>query len=484
MVLLERLLQIKIPAVFLKLVSLIMLLLAFLANGATAFISTRLVFPNHGYLGVILGMICLCLVGAVLIFFRKDVVAVIRKTADFLPNLTIFHLVFLGLFLRIVWLVLFPAAPASDGAVYLHLAQKLAAGQEYSIANTRSYWPPGYPLLLIPFVWLLGAGSLAVVCLNVLLYFSGIMGVWKLAEAFAGARAARLACLIFAVWPNLVAIMGTPDKEQAIIALLPWAMLLLYRSVDDLRIARVLIAGVLVGFAALAQPSLLLWPTVCFAFLWFCSSLRIALIGSLVFVLGMILVISPWTIRNWSVFDAFVPVATNGGGNLYRANNPLATGGYTKRGEVDLSNLDELEANHLGQKLALEWIGSHPVDFLKLSWEKMLRFMGDDAAGLYSSLKLGGSAMGAVAYPILKLVANLFWMGLWVLIAVGIVSAIAGRCLIEEVSWTGPVLMFLYLFSLHVVFESSGKYHMPAAWALCVLIGFLYGYEGKKKHAT
>jgi len=37
-----------------------------------------------------------------------------------------------------------------------------------------------------------------------------------------------------------------------------------------------------------------------------------------------LLAVAPWTYRNWVVFEAFVPVSTAGGLNLYQGNAPLS----------------------------------------------------------------------------------------------------------------------------------------------------------------
>jgi hypothetical protein len=71
---------------------------------------------------------------------------------------------------------------------------------------------------------------------------------------------------------------------------------------------------------------------------------------NLVAVIMAFAVVAPWSIRNYRVFDAFVPISTNGGGVFYLANNPLATGHYTDIGEPDLTapKSDEVLWNRTG----------------------------------------------------------------------------------------------------------------------------------------
>lgn len=57
-----------------------------------------------------------------------------------------------------------------------------------------------------------------------------------------------------------------------------------------------------------------------------------------------------WTVRNCTIFGTLVIISTNGGDVFYRANNPLATGGFTPIGEKDLKVYkgDELLWNRMG----------------------------------------------------------------------------------------------------------------------------------------
>ena len=75
--------------------------------------------------------------------------------AGFARHSRIFYLPWLlgvGTAIRLIWALAFPAAPVSDGAIYLQLARQLAAGEPFRMANSIAFWPPGYPIFLS--VWL------------------------------------------------------------------------------------------------------------------------------------------------------------------------------------------------------------------------------------------------------------------------------------------------------------------------------------------
>jgi hypothetical protein len=184
-------------------------------------------------------------------------------------------------------------------------------------------------------------------------------------------------------------------------------------------------------------------------------------------LLGAALVIAPWTMRNYQVLGGFKLVSTNGGGNFYRANNPLATGGYTPVGAIDLSQMSELDSDRVGKELGIRWIKEHPLPFLGLLVEKELRFMGDDAGGVYATFQGEKENRRQVLYFGLKMASNLWWLAVWAAIAALVIAgARLGQAAFLAWGW-------IYLFALHSVFESAGKYHVPILWIPCVMLGVL-----------
>ncbi len=387
----------------------------------------------------------------------------IQSASKIFPNLqapSLPALLLLGLTLRLTWVWIFPAEPTSDGASYLGLAEHLLASGRYEIAGTLAYWPPGYPFFLAPWL-LIFSPALAILISQLWLYVIGTIGCYKLSKFLSGDEAARIAALLFTLWPNLIALSGTPEKETLPLALLPWICLGVIKP--DL-LSKVL-AGLALGLVILVQPSFQFLP-IAFLFLipmlhgW--RSLR----GALFLLISAAIVIAPWTLRNQQQFSQFVLISTNGGDNLYRANNPLASGGYTEKGAIDFSEYSEVEHDHVAKQQAIEWIIKYPGDFLKLAWEKQIRFMGDDSTGVFNTLKRGRGPHSSIAYVLCKLIANVWWILIWIVISLLAWSSRTRTQVHNMVVW-----WWFYLFALHSIFESSGKYHIPVLWVLCVWLG-------------
>jgi hypothetical protein len=390
-----------------------------------------------------------------------------------------------GLLLRISWIWAFPGVPTSDGATYINLARKLLAGSPYVADGTRAYWPPGYPFFLMPWLAVIPGDRLAIGASNLALFVVGAGGVWGLGRLALAPGSARIALLLFALWPNLAFQAGMPEKEQILVALLPWILALtLVRDSSPPRVRKVLLAGLLLGAAALVQPILQLFPAV-LLFYWVLRFRRVIVPvrTTMLIAVAMMLVIGPWTFRNYLVFDRFVFISTNGGLNLYGANNPMATGRYLEHWPDDLVRMPELEADREGKRRAVAWIVGNPDSFLALAFEKNILFMGDDAAGPYQTMKRGMGSSSELAYAVVKAGSNLYWLAVWALLLAGLFGIWRQRKCVSPDLLLIP-LAFLYFFLLHSIVESSGKYHVLTIGVLSVLVPMILEVSGRESTAA
>jgi hypothetical protein len=334
----------------------------------------------------------------------------------------------------------------------------------------------------MPWLALIPSQPVAIALSNLTLFLVGSAGIVVLGRRQMSEGHVRLALALHALWPNLVFQAGLPEKELLLVALLPWVLHFWIGSFDvPGGSRRAFGAGVLLGACLLVQPGLLYLP-IFLAVHGLAAGPGPWPLGRRLLVLaaGALLIVSPWTLRNALVLGEFVPVATNAGGVLYRANNPRASGGYTDRGEVDLSNLGEVEADREGKRLAKEWILGNPAAFLKLGFEKQLRFMGDDAVGAYHTLKRGKNQRDGTLYIVAKAVSNAFWLLVCGLILCSVTASMKSRTRMPPETLC-LLLAFAYSLLLHSVGESAGKYHLlwSATLALLAASG-LAGFQARQ----
>jgi 4-amino-4-deoxy-L-arabinose transferase-like glycosyltransferase len=153
-----------------------------------------------------------------------------------------------------------------------------------------------------------GAGTIALV---------GLLG-----RRLAGERAGLIAAGIAAVYPTLVAADGALMSETLYGLLTAASLLAAYRLIDAPDIGRAVVLGALVALTALTRgEALLLLPLVLIPVIWRAGAWQSqGLRAAAVALIAFLVVLAPWTARNWIVFNRPVAIATNSGTAVAGAN--------------------------------------------------------------------------------------------------------------------------------------------------------------------
>jgi 4-amino-4-deoxy-L-arabinose transferase-like glycosyltransferase len=247
-----------------------------------------------------------------------------------------------------------------DEREYLALAGSIASGAGFVYDETletgtaqRFGRAPGYPLFLAT----LDAGRPMPVATpaRVKIAQSAIGGaivslIGLLACASAGPRAGVVAAGLAALYPPLVWTPAYVLSETLFSAVALASALVLQGAVDRAEAARssrhggalALLAGGLVGVAALIRPAMLLFLPL--ALVWLLIRKRAVL--AIALIAAAAAVIAPWTLRNIRAHGRVVLIASEGGVTFWTGNHPLA------RGEGDLAANPELKSADLAFRRA------------------------------------------------------------------------------------------------------------------------------------
>lgn len=305
---------------------------------------------------------------------------------------------------------------------FLH-ARAILAGQPYDAG--LPFHPPGFPYFLAGLHQLVGAGDasaavphLVVKILLALVASLGLGFLYLLVRPYLGHGVALLAAALCLYHFGLSVLAIATVSEGLYFTLLTGALLLWSRGLPHpLRPPgaaptqgwRMLVAatglGILLGLCALTRAEAILVGGLLGLVGLVGWLLRVrtgeadrrGLLPWALVLLGFVLTLTPWTLRNAESLAAtnarlgprlaeplptFVPTTLYGPLNLALANNPKADGSFsrdwmssqTQSGQLDLTNRQHLEFLLHGDRMAWRWIQENPGDFQSLVGKKWILF--------------------------------------------------------------------------------------------------------------
>lgn len=233
-------------------------------------------------------------------------------------------------------------APVYDAQGYAAIAANLERGEGFALGagatQPASNYSPGLPLLAAG-VYELGGGVHERMARLVLALIGSlsVLFAYLIGRRLSGPPAGLIGAAAVAVYPALLEYQGMLMGEPLAATLLSAAVLaMLWADGPGARVqarARWLVAGLLLGALALVRPEYLAisLPIAVVVFArggrdeW-----RACLLQALVMLIGLAIVIVPWTVRNAIVLDRTVPIST-GGGQVLFAGSYMPSGGDPER---------------------------------------------------------------------------------------------------------------------------------------------------------
>jgi 4-amino-4-deoxy-L-arabinose transferase-like glycosyltransferase len=242
--------------------------------------------------------------------------------------------------LRIAWVAYANVNPLdgrSDDTVFYYL-QGGALAQHLAYRNLdgsfTAHWPPGYPFALSAVFATFGIHLVAAKALNVALSAATVVVTYAIGAKWFGGRTGLLAALLLALAPGHIYFSTLVMAEclftfgfVSVAALLIWWTIDVapaswrWRFLDAADPAieapvlsrwqepRMFALGVAVGFLTLVRSEAVFLPPI-FIALWVVvlPRWRPMLWHAAIFGAGFVLALTPWTVRNYVRFNAFLPL--------------------------------------------------------------------------------------------------------------------------------------------------------------------------------
>jgi hypothetical protein len=262
---------------------------------------------------------------------------------------------------------------------YGSLAQNLNSGKGYSLYYTdgdtlslkftensqpypSAYMPPAYPVYLMPFFTIHGSElrDLTFILINSLISLIPLFLLFRLTSLLFGEKAAYWAIAIYAILPEFA--ISNISVGPTLLYHIGCLLLFWFFVAEDKFSIRNLIFLILVnGFMLYLRSEFILFTLVQVALIF-----RTNRKMSLIFFLSAFLLLVPWQLRNYLVFERIIPMTTSGGLNLYRGNNPVRPGIWADDAIASRllqykSDRDyEIKANELYLAETFDYISSNP----------------------------------------------------------------------------------------------------------------------------
>ncbi len=265
-----------------------------------------------------------------------------------------------------------------DAYEYGEIAGNLLSGNGYAASmwflpeQPTAAKPPLYPLLLCAHLWLFDPyGYLVLMLIQCAAGAAACLVLYALGRRMFDETTALLAAAMLAVYPH-AAYYARNIQPQCLSMLFLLAIVhvtLLLRASPTSRRSGVL--GALYGAALLLESSLAAFLPVS---LWTVGKARRACAAIL--IAALLLVVTPWVVRNFLTFDALIFSRSDLGLNLYAGNSEWSTGALrTQDGRpiweeipaeerAAMASRSMLEVNREYGKRALAYMVQHPVQTL------------------------------------------------------------------------------------------------------------------------
>ena len=399
-----------------------------------------------------------------------------------------------GLALRLTWVFYTDTIPlGGDPHWYYVVAINLAEGFGF-VSNSGSsllgeavgpgeptaFWPPAYSFVLAGFWKVLGidaasdgglpsdASLTSAKVLNAVLGALAIPFVYALGRRIFDRRVGLFAAGLFAIFPNAIAWTPLLFPEQLFVLLFVAALwvLVAFPTTSGRAWVPLVTFGVLVSLATLTRGQGAVLVPIAVLYWLMRAGWRPALRQTGLVLLAMVVVIAPWTIRNWVVMGSPIPIASNGGVTLRIGHAPDATGttmwpGDAVGGVESWQSLYrpewEVRSYRVYTQRALAYALTHPRRELALSGSKVYHLYRSDSGVIPWLTTLGSTPIRPQAVE--HALEPLFDYAYYALLFVALASVPFWlRRRPDRLLLVNVVLLWTLI---HIVFQGEPRYHVP-----------------------
>jgi len=409
----------------------------------------------------------------------------------------------LALVVRVGWVLYAAREPVGlvDPTFYRAFGITIAAGDGYLgffSHQPSAYFPPGYPYAVGLATWFqhhlpLPSVPVTVGLVQALLGMAMTLAIASVALRWWGTRAAWVAGLVLALWPNLVihsAVLLSETLYLALLCVTLWcATEVGHAAVATGRRTRrtaLWVGGTAVAFGAsvLVRPQGALCGLVLVVMWWSAGRrqlvVRLAAVGAIT-----VAVAAPWLIRNHDELGSAV-MSTNVGDNLCIGNGPDATGRFrlgndcaTEHDYIDDTRSEVLHDEE-ATAVATGEVRRHPVRQVRLVPTRLWATVVDDHDGLRAAESFGNDPwMPGGLRTLLRWTSDIYWYLMAIAAGVSLLQWARRRWFQRERQRSRPHLIcavgLITALMAPLISFGEPRFKIPAIPFLVLLVAGLVG---------
>lgn len=220
----------------------------------------------------------------------------------------------IALLIRCVVIFLFQNPPISTDFLkdYDIIAKNIVQEKSFSIEanNPVSHRLPLYPFYLALIYFIFGHSLILLKIFNSVLSGITCVLIYSIGKKAFGEAISKIACLLLAFYPPFIWQDMMLTSEPLFISLFIGSVFLIYY------LKKPFLGGIILGLAILTRPIPILLPVfvALLVSLFLKANFKMSMRNVFVTYIGIILIISPWTIRNYITQGGFILVSNYGGG--------------------------------------------------------------------------------------------------------------------------------------------------------------------------
>lgn len=290
------------------------------------------------------------------------------------------------LFLRMTPPAIWEYSKIAESLIKYHRFSYHHLGTEY-----LSFCPPLYCFLVMLVYLISNHSGQAVIFFQILIYSALSVVIFEIGKNVFDRKTGIIASLLFIFHPAILFYVLKNEHPLILDAFMFAVSLLcifkLYDSPTSFK--KSMICGMVLGLSSLTRgtaviliPIFIIWIMISFK-----VSFKKRLSSALLIALFSMLIISPWTLRNYIVHHKFIPIGAASEESLWRGNNPHASGSsydiYGRTVLYDLSSkdflnsvyaADEISQKEIFKKAAFDFIKNNPGKTAELFIKKLYYF--------------------------------------------------------------------------------------------------------------